>query len=313
MIHNNALRAPSLCSAGRAATLAVGLMLSLAWPLAASSAPAASAPETEDPAFAQAEKAARKGPVDIELAGQAVLHLPAGHQWIPQPQATQLLHAMGNPGNDPRLQGLVFPTGGQSWFMPVRFEASGYVKDDDARDWKADELLKTYREGTEASNEERVKMGAQAIEVVGWAEKPAYDAGAHRLVWAMSSREKNAPANAAQGVNYNTYALGREGYFSLNLVTGLDELPKHKPAAQAMLAALDYKPGKRYADFDAKTDHVAEYGLAALVVGVAAKKLGLLALAGVFFVKFAKIILIGLALAGGLVVKLFKRKPATSA
>ena len=317
-------RAPALASAlasalvsalalAQALGLALATTLTLAWPLAASAAAAASAPDSPPDAFAQAEKVARKGPVDIELAGQAVLHLPAGHQWIPQPQATELLHAMGNPGQDPRLQGLVFPTDGQQWFMPVRFEAAGYVKDDDARDWKADELLKTYREGTEASNEERVKLGIAPIEVVGWAEKPAYDASAKRLVWAMSSREKNAPADAAQGVNYNTYALGREGYFSLNLVTGLNELPRHKPVAQTLLAALDYKPGKRYADFDAKTDHVAEYGLAALVVGVAAKKLGLIALAGVFFIKFAKIILLGLALAGGVVVKLFKRKPATGA
>ena len=43
--------------------------------------------------------------------------------------------------------------------MTVRYEASGYVKDDDAREWNADELLKSYREGTEASNEERVKLG----------------------------------------------------------------------------------------------------------------------------------------------------------
>ncbi len=273
--------------------------------------PAPSPEERARSAFAEAQKAARPGPADIELNGQAVLHLPAGHQWIPQPQATALLHAMGNPGQDPRLQGLVFPTNGQQWFMPVRFEAAGYVKDDDARDWKADELLKTYREGTEAANAERAKLGATPIEVTGWAEAPAYDASAHRLVWAMASREKNAPAGAEQGVNYNTYALGREGYFSLNLVTGLDQLPQHKPAAQAMLAALDYQPGKRYADFDAKTDHVAEYGLAALVVGVAAKKLGLIALAGVFFAKFAKLILIGLALVGGAAAKLFKRKPAT--
>ncbi len=295
---------------------ALMLALLLAQPFAAPGAGAADAPAPTSPeerarsAFAQAQQVARPGPADIELSGQAVLHLPAGHQWIPQPQATELLHAMGNPGQDPRLQGLVFPTNGQQWFMPVRFEAAGYVKDDDARDWKADELLKTYREGTEAANAERTKLGATPIEVTGWAEPPAYDAGTHRLVWAMSTREKNAPAHAEQGVNYNTYALGREGYFMLNLVTGLNELPQHKPAAQAMLAALDYKPGKRYADFDAKTDHVAEYGLAALVVGVAAKKLGLLALAGVFFAKFAKLILIGLALVGGAAAKLFKRKPA---
>lgn len=273
--------------------------------------PAAAAAPDATQAQAEARKAAKAGPTDIALADQAVLHLPAGHVFIPQPQAQGLLTAMGNPGSDPRLQGLVFPTSEASWFMTVRYEASGHVKDDDARDWNADELLKSYKEGTEAANEERVKMGVSPIEVIGWAEKPAYDAGTHRLVWAMSSREKGAAADAGEGVNYNTYALGREGYFSLNLVTDLAALPAHKPAAQAMLGALEFNAGRRYADYDEKTDHTAEYGLAALVVGVAAKKLGFFALAAVFFAKFAKFIILGLALAGGVVLKLFKRRSAT--
>jgi len=278
-------------------------------PPTARAAEAQTPPDTQR-AYAEARKVARLGPVDIELADQAVLHLPAAHLWIPQPQATQLLNAMGNPGQDPRLQGLVFPQDDEQWFMPVRFERSGYVKDDDAREWNADELLASYREGTEANNAERAKLGVPALEIVGWAEKPAYDPAAHRLVWAMSSRHKGETAEAAQGVNYNTYALGREGYFSMNLVTGLNDLPRHKPAAQAMLASLEYKTGKRYTDFDASTDHVAEYGLAALVVGAAAKKLGFLALAAAFLAKFAKVIVLGLAVLGAGAVKLFKRKPA---
>ena len=147
-------------------------------------------------AAADAQAAATKGPADVDLAGQAVLRLPASHVFVPQPQAGALLNAMGNPGKDPRLQGVIFPEGDGGWFMTVRYEASGYIKDDDAKEWNADDLLKSYREGTEAGNEERVKLGIPAIEIVGWAEKPAYDAASHRLVWAMSSRDKGAPADA---------------------------------------------------------------------------------------------------------------------
>ncbi|MEX8517176.1 MAG: DUF2167 domain-containing protein [Leptothrix sp. (in: b-proteobacteria)] len=260
--------------------------------------------------FAEADKAAKDGPQDIELAGQALLHLPAKHRFVPQPQATRVLNAMGNPGEDPQLQGLIFPADDAGWFMTVRFEPAGFVKDDDAHDWKADELLQSYRDGTEAANAEREKMGEPALEIIGWAEKPAYDASTHRLVWAMSSRHKGAAADEPQGVNYNTYALGREGYFSLNLITALADLPTHKPAASTLLAALDYQPGKRYADFNASTDHVAEYGLAALVVGVAAKKLGFLAIALAFLLKFAKVGLIAAAAFGGTFVKFFKRRKA---
>lgn len=275
------------------------------------SIPTAPAPDPKL-AFAEARKVAKPGPVDVPLAGQAVLKLPPGFVFIPQPQATQVLRAMGNPGQDPRLLGLIFPEAADNdanWLITVRFEDSGYIKDDDARDWNVDDLLKSYREGTEASNEERIKMGGAALEIIGWAEKPAYDATTHRLAWAMSSKEKGAPATDAQGVNYNTYVLGREGYFSMNLVTGLAQLPAHKPAAQTMLGALSFIDGKRYADFNSSTDRVAEYGLAALVVGVAAKKLGLIAMGGLFFAKFAKVILLGLALLGGGFAKFFKRRP----
>lgn len=264
-------------------------------------------------AFEDARNAAKHGPSDIALIDQATLKLPAGHVFIPQPQAGEMLVAMGNPGKDERLQGLVFPEGDAQWFMTIRYEKSGYIKDDDAKDWNADELLKSYRDGTEAANEERARMGVPALEITGWAEKPAYDGGSHRLVWAMSSRHKGAPADEPQGVNYNTYALGREGYFSLNLVTDLKDLPAHKGSAQTMLAALDYQPGKRYADFDSATDHVAEYGLAALVVGVGAKKLGLFALIAAFFAKFAKLAIFAAIAFGGAILKFFGRRKSAAA
>jgi uncharacterized membrane-anchored protein len=268
----------------------------------------AQAPDPRKQAYEDARQASVAGPADVPLAAKALLKLPEGHAFVPQPQAGKLLNAMGNPGQDPRLLGLIFPKGDGGWFMTVRYEDSGHIKDDDAKDWNADDLLKSYREGTEASNEERVKMGVPAMEIIGWAEKPGYDAATHRLVWAMSSRDKGAPATEEQGVNYNTYVLGREGYFMLNLVTGLKELPAHKPAAHSMLSALSFNEGQRYADYNASTDRTAEYGLAALVVGVAAKKLGFIAAAGLFFAKFAKVILLGLAGLGVVATKLFKRK-----
>lgn len=266
--------------------------------------------DSPNPAFEAAKQAAKAGPLDIPLAGQATLHLPANHQFVPQPQAGALLVAMGNPGTHDELVGLVFPTGDKAqWFATLRFEKSGYIKDDDAKDWNAEDLLKSYRDGTEANNAEREKLGVPALEIVGWAEKPAYEAATHRLVWAMSSREKGAPADQPQGVNYNTYALGREGYISLNLITALNDLPADKPAAQTLLGALAFDEGKRYSDFDASTDHIAEYGLAALVLGVGAKKLGLLALGFAFVAKFAKAILIAVLAFGGGFAKWFKRKP----
>ncbi|WP_431049781.1 DUF2167 domain-containing protein [Roseateles sp. L2-2] len=254
-----------------------------------------------------------KGPQDVKLSSQAVLHLPEGKVYVPQPHAAKLMRAMGNPGDYSDLEGVVFPRGDADWFATLRFEKSGYIKDDDAKHWDSADMLKSFKEGTEASNDERKKMGGRALEITGWAQEPTYAADSHRLVWAMKSREVGAPANEPQGVNYNTYALGREGYMSLNLVTGLDELPKYKGDAQQLLGALEFNDGKRYADFNSSTDKVAEYGLAALVLGVGAKKLGLLAVIGAFFLKFAKIILLAVVGFGGAIMKFFGRKKSESA
>lgn len=284
-------------------TAICGLLAAVA--LAAAPAHAADAP-AENPAWTEAKAVAKAGPADVAIAGQATLHLPADRVFIPQPQAGKLLTAMGNPGQHKELAGLIFPKGEEQWFATVRYIASGYVKDGDAKEWKADDLLASYKEGTEASNEERQKMGVAPIEITGWAEVPAYEATQHRLVWAMSSREKGAPADAAQGVNYNTYALGREGYVSLNFITELKDLPAQKPDAKALLGALEFDKGRRYEDFDSSTDHVAEYGLAALVVGVGAKKLGLLAVIFAFVAKFAKIIFIAVVGFGAAFTKFFK-------
>jgi uncharacterized membrane-anchored protein len=276
--------------------------------VAASSASAQSGENEFAKVLVAAQNDIVKGPQDVKLSSQAVLHLPEGKVYIPQPHAAKLMHAMGNPGDYSDLEGVVFPRGDADWFATLRFEKSGYIKDDDAKHWDAADMLKSFKEGTEASNEARQKMGGRGLEITGWAQEPTYAADAHRLVWAMKSREIGAPADEPQGVNYNTYALGREGYMSLNLVTGLDELPKYQGDAQQLLGALEFNDGKRYADFNSSTDKVAEYGLAALVLGVGAKKLGLLAVIGAFFLKFAKIIILAVVGFGGGLMKLLGGK-----
>ena len=283
--------------------LAVGWML-------AGAAHAAPSEAEQRQVWDDVAQAAKKGPVDVPLTDQAVLHVPAGEVFVPQPQADRLLNLFGNPGSNPDMPGMILPRDPKvDWFMPVRFHQTGYVKDDDAQKWDVDELLKGFKEGTEAQNKERARLGEPGMEILGWSEPPRYDGARQRLVWAMKSRELGAKADEPLTVNYNTYALGRDGYFSMNMVTSLDALPALKPVAEQQLAALEYNTGKRYSDFNASTDHVAEYGLAALVVGVAAHKLGFLALVGVFLAKFAKLIFIGLAVAGGGVAKFFKRSP----
>ena len=258
-------------------------------------------------ALEAAQKAHVEGPTEIKLGNQATFNLPEGFIFIPGPEGKRLLVAMGNRVGS-NLLGVVFPATKERWFVVMQYHKSGYIRDDDAKHWKTDELLQNLKEGTAESNADRRKRGIPEVEIIGWVETPAYNPATHRLVWSLASREKNEPAGAERGINYNTYALGREGYISMNLVTGMNTIEAEKPIAHKLLAALEYNNGKRYTDFNAATDHVAEYGLAALIGGVAAKKLGLFALIGAFFVKFAKMIGIAVVAAGAGATKFFKRR-----
>lgn len=246
-------------------------------------------------AWKAAEKVAVPGPADIVMLDQAHLKIPADAFFIPAAEADRIMTAMGNSHSAERFGLVVGKAKQANWLVDVAWTKEGYVKDGDAKDWHADEMLQSLKEGTEQENAARLARGIPALDVVGWVEPPAYDAAAHRLVWSLSLQDRGAPAAQPRTINYNTYALGREGYFSLDLITGSDTIGADKNVARGLLAGLTYVPGKRYQDFNGSTDKVAAYGLAALIGVVAVKKLGLLAMAGLFFVKIWKLLLLAFA------------------
>jgi uncharacterized membrane-anchored protein len=293
--------------------IALCLLTLLAGLPARAQAPAqssAAAREAElNAAYEAGVQAGTRGPAKVALLDQAGLDVPADYLFVPKREAARILRALGNTITESSLEGIVVglkPT--DDWIVVVRHIKEGYIKDDEAKDWKADELLANLKEGNDEANKDRVSRGFPEVEIVGWIEKPTYDAAAHRLVWSLSSRHKGEPDRATKGINYNTYALGRDGYFSLNLLTNTERIGADKAVARTLLAALAYNEGKAYEDFNASTDHIAAYGIAALVGGIAAKKLGLFALIGVFVLKFAKIFAIGAAAVLAGLWKFFGRK-----
>jgi uncharacterized membrane-anchored protein len=258
-------------------------------------------------AWREAEKVHVPGPAEITLGDQAKLKLPQGYVYIPATQAANLLKSIGN-STDSSLLGMVLsPNDDEDWFVTIHYEKSGFIKDDDAKNWNIDELLESYKEGTKEGNKERVKKGFPELEVLGWVEKPKYDSAKKHLVWSMSVLSKGDNSDNYT-VNYNTYVLGREGYITMNLVTGIKEIEKDKPAAAELLAGTEFLPGKKYEEYNSNTDKVAEYGLAALIGGVAAKKLGLLAIVTGFAAKFIKVIIVAVIAGGGGLFAVFRRK-----
>ena len=295
-----------MISALRRSLVALSLCLPcLSVALAGDAAPSPAETRLEAAALA-AQAAVQMGPRDIELGDQGVLKLPEGFGFIPRDEAQALMAAQGNRSSGKGFHGLVVSPD-LAGFVAVEFNPAGYVKDEDARDWNADQLLKNLKDGTEAANAERRAQGLPEVSVVGWVEVPSYDPATHRLVWSVAARAKT-PQAGGDGVNYNTYVLGREGYFSMNLVTSMDRVELEKPATRELLAALTFNEGKRYADFNAATDRMAEYGLAALVGGMAAKKLGLFASLGLFVAKFWKVGLLAMVGLGAGATRVLGRK-----
>lgn len=217
-------------------------------------------------------KAAIDGPADIPLTKQGVLHLSKEYLFIPKAEAVAFPESIGNFGNSD-LVGIVKPKEeDQRWFIEVSYIDSGYIKDDEAKNWNIEELFESYKEGTEKQNKLRKEQNFDELEIIKWVEKPIYDKSKHTLIWSILSRIKGESNEEEYGINYNKYTLGREGYFIVNLVTGYKNIEQEKIHAKTILNSIEYNKGKRYKDSLEGSDKVATYGLAALIGGAVAKK-----------------------------------------
>jgi uncharacterized membrane-anchored protein len=252
----------------------------------------------EDPLVASKVKWTR-GPASVSIGSQANFEIPAGFVFTDGAGARRLLEYSGNIPDGSEL-GLFAPTN-LEWFAIFDFSEEGYVKDDEKDKLDADKMLAAIKKGNEAGNKERKKRGWPLMQIVGWDQKPAYDAETHNLGWAI-----RVESDGGQSVNYNTRLLGRKGIMSVNLVIDPEKLQATLPEYKQMLAKYDYKPGERYSEFK-QGDKIAKYGLAALVVGGAAAgaaKLGLFGTIAVFFKKAWKLVIIAVVAIGAFLKRL---------
>ena len=228
-----------------------------------------------------------RGPAKAELKSLAEVQVPEGFVFTGAKGTQKLLEKMGNPTSGSEL-GFLAPTS-LVWFVVFRFSDVGYVKDDDKDKLDADKLLKSIKEGTEAANKYREKMGAAPLHITGWEIPPRYNEQSHNLEWAIRGESEGSPV-----INYNTRLLGRKGVMEVKLVMDPELTNAALPAYQALLKDYSYKQGERYAEYRSG-DKLAKYGLAALITGGAAAvavKTGLFASLVLFFKKAAKLIVI---------------------
>ena len=251
----------------------------------------------------------------IALPGNiATLDLPATFRYLSPQDASHVLEAWGNPP-DPRTLGMIVPAGvdpltEEGWGVVVTYDKDGHVKDDDADGIDYAKLLKDMQEETTAGNEERKKQGYPGLTLSGWAETPHYDKTAHKLYWAKDFMNNESSNHS---LNYDIRVLGREGVLVLSAVANMSQLASIKTEMQKVTAFTNFTDGNRYTDFNEKTDKVAEYGIAALVAGGVAAKLGLFGKLLALLIAFKKIIVLGVAAAGSAIFKFFRRKPKAAA
>lgn len=292
--------------------LLTGLVLGAARELKAQSpTPVVAAPE--DKATLEAKREAlikslhyQTGSVSLR-GGLAKLDVPGTFRYLGPDDAEKVLHNLwGNPPQESTL-GLLIPANmrpdaAESWAVVIEYEEEGYIKDDEADKIDYSDLLKKMKDGSREMNKKRVEQGYPSMELVGWATAPRYDKAAKKMYWA---KDLKVDGNDEDTLNYNIRILGRRGVLILNAVASMSQLAQIEQASPEILKMVEFSEGHRYADFNPKTDKVAAYGLAALVAGGVAAKLGLFKVLIGALLAAKKVVIIAVIAAAAWVKKLF--------
>lgn len=242
------------------------------------------------------------GPADARIGDVATLKVPEGLLFLDSAGTRRFLELNGNP---PRNDRYTLSAKDFSWFAVFFFEDSGYVKDDEKLD--PDALLKSLQANDGPGNEERKRLGMRPLYTDGWHVPPHYDVTTKRLEWGMRLRTDDGRSS----VNYTIRLLGRRGVMRAVLVSDPQSLDRDIAVFKAALRGYDFAGGERYAEFRAG-DRIAEYGLAALVLGGAAA----VATKTGFGKSIIKLLVIGgIAVAGaaGALWRMVTRRPSSAA
>jgi len=259
-------------------------------------------PTAEQKAFLEQMRALNwvKGPTTVEVQGNSKLTIPENYVFLDAANAQKFLELQHNLSDGREV--MVAPRN-MEWMAYLEFSDEGYVKDNEKIDAPA--LLKTLQSNTESANAERRRRGWPELHLVDWATPPVYNTTTKRLEWATTLESKDGRA-----VNFSTKILGRRGFTTVIMVTDPVNLQAAESNLDNILTGYSFNAGETYADWRSG-DKVAEYGLAALIVGgvaaVAAKK-GLFSVLAGFLAASWKFIMIGVVAAATWVRNLFARK-----
>lgn len=242
-----------------------------------------------------------KGPAKIKLGSVAELQLPPGFRAVDVGSMKAFYEFTRNSmgGNE---VGVIIGPEPDGWMLFFDYDDVGFVKDEDKDALDGKKLMSSMTENQDASNAARKQRGWDEMKVTGWAAEPRYDPKTNNLTWAIKL-SSSADNYQTEWINESIRLLGRGGVMKVTLVTGNDSYAADSVDAQKFLSQrFGYVSGERYAEFK-KGDKVAEYGLAALVLGGA----GALAYKVGFLQKFWKLLVAGAVAAVAGLGKLWNR------
>ena len=243
----------------------------------------------------------QKGPGSAKIAGKAEIAIADNYVFLDDRNTRRFLELTGNPPRDGQY---TYAPASLAWFAIFSFSETGYVKDDEKIN--PDELLKNLKESDGPGNDERKRLGMRPIFTDGWQVPPHYDPETKRLEWGIRLKtDQGEPV-----VNYTTRLLGRSGVMNATLVSDPATLAQDVGEFKTSLQKFSYVSGEKYSEFK-QGDRVAEFGLAALILGGAAAlatKKGFWGAIVAFFAAFWKLIAgVAVAAVAGLG-SFFKRK-----
>ncbi len=276
------------------------------------SAPAAdNAPEKPlslEESYAKAGIKIIVGPKTVPIGKVAEINLPEGFGFIPPDQIKTYSQLTQNLYNPDKLGVIISP---EDWEIHFTFSDDGFVKDEEKAKLaeQSPKLLETITQNVADSNTARRAQNYPELRIQGWAQPPHYDEKNNNLKWAINLASSSDNYKSI-GINESIRLLGRTGVMNVTVLANSETFKSSSQKAGELLASnFNFVSGQKYAEFK-PGDKIAQYGLAALVLGGAgavALKTGLFASLIAGLGKAWKVVVAGLVAVGVGIQKLFKR------
>jgi uncharacterized membrane-anchored protein len=179
------------------------------------------------------------GPRTLTLSGLGALPVPSGMISADRTETRRFLEATGNPPAGDEIAIAAPPN--VDWFLVFSFDEFKKLGLEHPKPSVA-EIVAALRRGNSETNQARKKAGRETLDLLGWREKPSYDAKTFRLEWSIDTQESGGRHDA----NRFWLLLTRNGVLTIELVTEQARYAAASQSANALLQGLGIAEQEAY-------------------------------------------------------------------